>query len=443
MRVLFLSNFYPPYEPGGQGLSCLQVVEGFKQRGHSTLVLTSSHKTDDKPLVENGVIRKLHLEMDLVPLKNSITFFTRRKARERQNLILLETTIVEFQPDIIFIWGMWNLHRSLAALAEAQCPNNVVYRFAEYWPTLPNQQEIYWKTPGRNALSRLVKMPLAPFALRILQKEKHSITLAFRNTICVSAATRDTLLKSGIPVENCRIINTGFEYPYPMQRNKHRASKEENSLLNLIYAGRLTPEKGIETAIDAIAILAQRQGIRNLHLTIAGSGNDDYEKQLKDIVERWQLSGMVSFLGKVPYDEMAALYQKMDVLILPSIWPEPLARVILEAWFFGLVVVASDSGGNKELIQDGENGLLFPTSDSQALANLIAGLQQDPRRREALKKIGQETILEKHSFAHMMDLLEDYFFDILQMPKTRNVSQQPVGENRANASFDLEEFEYE
>ena len=136
MRILFLTNFFLNHGSGGEEQSCLQVVEGLKQRGHTTLVLTSMHGTNNVPVEKDGIFRSLYLEMDLVPFRNSITFFTRRKARERHNLRCFERVLGQFEPDIIFIWGMWNLPRSLAASAEARFPDKVVYRFATYWPTL-------------------------------------------------------------------------------------------------------------------------------------------------------------------------------------------------------------------------------------------------------------------------------------------------------------------
>src|SRR5262245_42371380 len=120
MRILFLTNFYPPYEGGGEGLSCQHVVEGLKQRGHTTLVLTSMHGTNNVPAAADGIYRSLYLEMDLVPLHHALNFFTQRKAREKHNLQCLECIFEQFEPDIVFIWGMWNLSRSLPAYAEAK-----------------------------------------------------------------------------------------------------------------------------------------------------------------------------------------------------------------------------------------------------------------------------------------------------------------------------------
>src|SRR5687767_9706756 len=172
MRVLFLTNFYLTQGAGGEEQSCRQVVEGLKQRGHATLVLTSMHGTNNVPVEADGVYRSLYLEMDLTPWRHSVTFFTRRKARERHNLHRFEHVLEQFKPDIIFIWGMWNLSKSLAVLAEARYPDKVIYRFATYWPTLPSQHKLYWSTPGRKWFSQLPKWPVAMIALAVIAREE-------------------------------------------------------------------------------------------------------------------------------------------------------------------------------------------------------------------------------------------------------------------------------
>src|SRR5215216_6297935 len=122
MRILFLTNFYLVHGSGGEEQSCQQVVEGLQQRGHTTLVLTSMHGTGNVPLEQDGIYQSLYLEMDMTPLRHSVVFFTQRKSREQHSLQVFERVVRQFDPDIIFIWGMWNLPYSLAAFAESRYP---------------------------------------------------------------------------------------------------------------------------------------------------------------------------------------------------------------------------------------------------------------------------------------------------------------------------------
>ncbi len=410
MRVLFLTNFYMT-GMGGEEISCHQVVEGLQQRGHTTLVLTSMHGTNNVPVETKGVYRSLYLEMDLVPWRHSLTFFTGRKRRERDNLHSFERVLEDFKPDIIFIWGMWNLSRLLPGFAEARYPSRVVYRFATYWPTLPSQHKLYWSAPGRKWYSRLAKRMIGAIALAMVAKEEQQFHLKFERAICVSAATRTLLVDAGVPVTHARIIYTGLDETLYM--NGIQPRQQQNSrTLTILYAGRLTPEKGIETAIRAMTDLVFERGQQDITLTLAGSGSAEYEAYLRDLATRAGLAGSVKFLGWVPAEEMPALLRQFDVLLLPSIWPEPFARVVLEGMISGLVVVATATGGTSEIVVDGENGLLFLPGDPEDLTGKIASLIHDPPLRKKLADAGHQTVMKKFTVTKMMDEVESFLQEV-------------------------------
>jgi glycogen(starch) synthase len=294
-------------------------------------------------------------------------------------------------------------------LAEAQLPDGVVYRFAEYWPTLPSQHEFYWRAPGRNWYSRPLKSALSRLALAMLAKEIRGQTLQFRHTICVSAATRDKLVASGVPVAQARIIHTGVEAgAYP---NGERPRHDTQSIA-LLYAGRLAADKGVETPIQAMAELSSGRGPKKVSLALAGAGSEDYTAQLRRLVAQHGLEESVTFLGWIEHEEMAGLMQRYDVLLLPSIWPEPFARVVLEGMVAGLVVVATPAGGTGEIVKDGENGLLFAPGDSHDLAEKIGRLLGDVDLRQRLAKAGWQTIVDDFSLPRMIDQYENYLDEI-------------------------------
>jgi glycosyltransferase involved in cell wall biosynthesis len=423
MRVLFLTNFYQTHGSGGEEQSCQQVVEGLKQRGHTTLVLTSMVGTNNVPVEAEGIYRSLYLEMDLVPLWHSINFFTKRKAREKHNLQIFECVLQQFDPDIIFIWGMWNLPNSLPAFAEATYPHKVVYRFATYWPTLPSQHEFYWRAPGRNWYSRFLKQVLGHIALAMLTKQAKQAPLTFRHAICVSTAVRDVLVEAGVPVSHARVIRTGLDLKHYSNSGEQHQSHHEDQNLNLLYAGRIYPEKGIDTVIQAMSKLLPSQGGRQIMLSLAGSGSVEYENYLRQLVNQAGLTDYVSFLGWVQPEEMPGLLRKFDVLLLPSIWPEPFSRVVLEGMISGLVVVATRTGGTPEIIVDRENGLLFTPNDPEDLAKKIAHLMDDPESLKQIGYAGRQTILERFTMTKMMDEIESYLQDVANVSTTEKTSQ--------------------
>ncbi len=413
MRILFLTNFYPPYELGGQGRSCYQIVEGLKQRGHETLVLTSMHGVDNRPLSMNGVCRHLYLEMDLSPLRHALTFFINRKARLQRNMERLAQTFNEFRPDLVFIGGMWNFSTRLVAYLERMLPGRVVYRFAEYWPTLANQNEIYWKLPGRKAPTKLIKSLLRPLALGILDREDDPPKLRYEHAVCVSAATRDVLVKAGIPIANARIIHTGIDLTsYANKDDLHQRQEENRQGLRILYAGRLTVEKGIETAIIAIGDQINGRNPLNVTLSLAGSGSIEYIDHLQQLVATHNLENHVTFLGWVPHEEMPQLMRRFDVLLVPSEWPEPFARVVLEAMLSEMVVVASDAGGSSEIIQDKQNGLLFASGNSDELGECLRLLARSLHLVEKYRLAGRDTVMQCFGETRMIDAYEAYLLSV-------------------------------
>ncbi len=434
MRILFLINFYQIHGSGGQDLSCQQVISGLKERGHTTLVLTSMQGTNNVPVETGEIYRSLYLEMDLVPWRNGITFFTRRKAREKHNVQVFARVVEHFKPDIIFIWGMWNLPRSLPAFAEARYPDKIVYRFATYEPTLPSQHEMYWRTPGRKWYSRIVKGAVSHVALAMLAKEKQQ-PLTFKHAICVSAATRNILVEAGIPIENARVIHTGLDPQQFLRDQKTSQPDHKNQTLNLLYAGRIYPEKGVDTVIHALETLVFRRGLRNIKLRVIGSGSPEYENFLHHLVDKAGLNDYVSFSGHVPAEEMPQLLQESDVLLVPSVWQEPFSRIVLEGMISGLVVVATPTGGTTEILRDGENGLFFIPGDAEDLTQKIAKLAIDPVLRRRLAAAGQKTVVDGFTMTRMIDEIEGYLQEVAQVPPPQQTSMPERKEEEAIAEY--------
>jgi glycosyltransferase involved in cell wall biosynthesis len=411
LRILFLTNFYPPFEIGGQGRSCSQMVQGLQKRGHEVLVLTSMHGTGNRPISAAGVCRELYLEMDLSPLMHALIFFTRRKARLKANLRRLARAIDEFAPDIIFVWGMWNLSPELPAYVEARHPEKAVYRFAEYWPTLPSQHELYWHETGKSLLTRILRMALRPLALSMLSKEDSRTRLRFDRAICVSDAIRQELVDAGVPVGDASVIHTGLDVDEDPQPDWPRRP-ERGGTLQLLYAGRFTQTKGIETALAAMRDLAASEAPMPVSLALAGSGSPEYTAHLRRLVSAWKLQEHVTFLGWITHADMPALMRKFHALVVPSEWPDPFPRVVLEAMLAELVVVAADAGGIGEIVEDERNGLLFVSGDSKSLADALRKLAARPALAAQWAQAGCETILHHFNLNRMVDAYEAYLLAV-------------------------------
>lgn len=408
MRILFLSNFFPPARSGGYTQWCYEVAERLADQGHTIGILTSDYERAKVPANEQNIYRLLHLEGDLAYYQ-PLHFFTKWKKQYRENLVFLEQTIQQFAPDLIFVWGMWALSKTLPALAEQLLPRRVVYYVSDYWLSAVDMHTTYWQSSTRRLTMQVPKRVLGKVAMSMLDHESKP-DLELERVICVSARVRDLLVEAGLPVQNASIIHGGTDIKrFPDVRKRDYQSGQ----LKLLYAGQLVHHKGVHTAIEAMAKLVNERKINQLSLTLVGSGHPDYEAFLHELVERERLDDYVTFHAPVSKDDMPDIFQQYDVLIFPSIYEEPLARVTQEAMASGLVVVGTTTGGTEEILRDGENGLTFAAEDADGLADQVCRLIADPDLCCRLAQAGRETVLENFTLDKMVKEIEAYLLESL------------------------------
>ena len=406
MRILFLSNFFPPARPGGYTQWCHEVAERLAERGHTIGVLTSDYEQAKAPVYEENIYRLLHLEGDLAYYQ-PFHFFTRWQNEHRENMVFLERTVREFAPDLIFVWGMWALSKALPARAEQLLPGRVVYYLSDYWPSATDMHTAYWRSPTRRGLMQMPKHVLSQVAMSMLDKERQP-HLKLERVICVSSRVRDLLVEAGLPVQSARIIHGGTDVDrFP----GIRAREYPSGRLKLLYAGQWVHHKGVHTAIEAMAKLVNKRGINQISLTLVGSGHPDYEAFLHDLVQRERLQDFVTFHKPVSKAEMPSILQQFDVLIFPSIYEEPLARMTQEAMASGLVVVGTTTGGTGEILRDGETGLTFAPEDEDGLADKVTRLITDPDLYCRLSQAGRQTVLENFTLDKMVNEIEGYLLE--------------------------------
>jgi glycosyltransferase involved in cell wall biosynthesis len=406
MRLLFLSNFFPPARSGGYTQWCHEVSERLAERGHTIGVLTSRYERTKAPAGEQNIYRLLHLEGDLAYYQ-PLPFFSKWNKQHRENLHFLEQTIQEFAPDLIFIWGMWALSKAVPALAEQLLPGRTVYYLSDYWPSATDMHTTYWQSPARHYLMRPPKRILSKIALSMLAKEGQP-DLKLEQVICVSARVRDLLVEAGLPVQNAEIIYGGTDVERFLNGRRRGCLPGQ---LKLLYAGQLVQHKGVHTAIEAMSIVVKEWGINEISLTLVGSGHPDYEAFLHVLIEREGLQNYVAIHKPVSKDEMPAIFQQFDVLIFPSIYEEPLARITQEAMASGLAVVGTTTGGTTEILRHEETGLTFAPEDAQGLAEQIVRLITNPDLRGRLSQSGRQMVLENFTLERMVDEIEAYLLD--------------------------------
>jgi glycosyltransferase involved in cell wall biosynthesis len=164
----------------------------------------------------------------------------------------------------------------------------------------------------------------------------------------------------------------GEVIPNPYNNTLFHQNGVANRNCELGFVGRLVSDKGVDGLLNALAQL-KGQGLRP-KLTIIGDGSE--RSVLEHLVKTLKLDGQVSFAGAQPQNRVADLLQRYDILVVPSLWPEPFGVVALEGAACGCVVLGSDGGGLPEAI--GPAGLTFQRGNVADLTAKLSCLLRHP-----------------------------------------------------------------
>ena len=405
MRILVISNYYPPFELGGMEQLARDVVERLRERGHQVWVLTSRHGSRTaKDVAGSQVIRQLHTDSADIE-RYRIGSVLGAPARRRENINVTEATIARTQPDIVFVWGMWNLDRAIPARAEELMSGRVSYYVASYWPSEQSAHQAYWSAPAARALRRRLKRLLGGIVMRLFFPDDPGPSLSYAQVLCVSDHVRRHVVQQAEVMEaSAHTVHNGID-PERFDRPPRTVA---SGPLRLLHAGRLVPEKGVITAIEALALVIDADADADIRLTIVGQGPEQHIAELHSRAGELGVADYLRFVDYVPYEEMPKIMAAHDVYLFTSTWPEPLARVVEEAMASRMIVIGTRVGGTLELLDDGVNGLTFEPNDAQGLASAIRDVVA---RTENALRFGDQArldVLEHFTMQRMVEEIEIY-----------------------------------
>lgn len=185
----------------------------------------------------------------------------------------------------------------------------------------------------------------------------------------------------------------------------------QDGMINLLFLGRLEKRKGLKYLLSAYSKLKWEWP--NLRLLVAGPGKPDAdssrilsERNLQDVV----------FLGRISDEDKARYYKSADIFCSPATGRESFGIVLLEAMAAGTPVVATSIEGYSSVIADGEDGLLVPPKNDQALADAITRLLEDKALAERLRANGYKKA-EDFRWERVAGDVLDYYESFLESPQ--------------------------
>ena len=191
-------------------------------------------------------------------------------------------------------------------------------------------------------------------------------------------------------------------------------SNVRNGSPRVLLAARLLWDKGIAEFVEAARML-QAKG-RSIRFLLAGARDPGNPAAVPETtLSEWVEQGVLDWLGHV--DDMPALYASVDVMVLPSYYGEGVPRSLIEAAACALPLVTTDMPGCREVVTDGETGLLVPPRDAKALARAIARLVDAPDQAAQFGQAARTKVLEEFEEKIVIARTLDVYRSLL--PRTR------------------------
>lgn len=320
-------------------------------------------------------------------------------------LVGIARVIEDFQPDVAYVHAVYDprvvryIGNHLPAVAYIHSPYLFCPGYALY---LRRSSRVCQRRAGPGCLVN-AQIEQCCFgwnpirhAWRLQQVHGLLVTTSQLNVLVGSEFMRQRLIANGFQPERVSLLPP-LLFSEPTSRYEPPAEPTV-----ILFAGRITPEKGLRHLIQALA------PVRNdWQLFVAGDGPD--RNACERLAKQLDVRERVHFAGWMASAEMKVLYQRCAFVVVPSLWPEPYGRVGPEAFFHGRPTVAYAVGGIPDWLEDGETGYLATPGNVESLRRAIVRLIEDPDKREHMGRTAQKlTSMRWSAETHVERLLAGF-----------------------------------
>ena len=358
----------------------LKMLEGFKQRGHQQLAVTSIWSADGEFSRRLAVLGIPELQLPL----GTIT----KRVAPRQMWWMANTLA-----GLPFAWLKW------ARLLRRFQPDVLVFTSSRLCLLL-----YPWLDRCPSFLIEYTNIQASRSNWHLYRMLSHKLT----KFVAVSDFMRAHLQQCGAPPEKIAVVKSGAfsEGQRHIEANHPTALVLENGQIpRLGIVGQVAPDKGHDCFIEAVGILKER-GIE-VKVHVFGTGIRDYVSTLKEKIHKKGLAGQWQWMG---YErDKAKIFRAIDICVVPSCFGDPFPTVAMEAGVYGLPVVARRAGGLPEIVQDGVTGWLVEPNTPKQLAERIAWLIREPSRAREMGFAGSKRVLECFTVEKMVTEFESLF----------------------------------
>jgi phosphatidyl-myo-inositol alpha-mannosyltransferase len=382
MRLALVTPYSWTYR-GGVNRHVEALAEQFLGRGHDVRVLAPWDPPD-------GVSRLLHRAPaerrerpdHLVPLARTVGFSANGSV----------------SPLCVFPDGVSRLRRELA-----EGRYDVVHVHEPIAPVVGWDVCSFRGAPVVGTFHAYSTKPFPNYAANLLGARRKLNGLHARIAVSDAAAWTGRRFFGG----EYRVIPNGVDLDGPPA-----APKPESDELRILFVGRPEERKGLPVLLGAFGALIQHVPAR---LTLIGTARDELDPYVADP----EVGERIDALGRLPRGELWSRLHEADVLCAPSLSGESFGMVLIEAFAAGTPVVASEIAGYRDVVTDGEDGVLVPPADPQRLGEELQRMHVEPARRRRMGEAARENA-KRYAWARIADELEEVYDEVRSGP-------QPVG----------------
>lgn len=413
MRILHVTHNYHPVI-GGAELMMKHISEGLAKRGHRVTVLTSNapsaeayvnSRIETLPSVDeiiNGVVvKRLPILQLPYPIQTLLTGI----------MIAFWRGNLPFNDLVRILWNgpyMRGLHREIIE-AEADLVVAIPFPFLHVYRA---------SSAARKKNIPLVIIPCShPLDAFAFENPRHYRLL--RSSQAVIANTgyeREYLISMGVPGEKIHVVGEGVnpgDFDGIAQgdfRCKYGIDDHEEVIL---FVGRKTAGKGLKALLSAIQSVWQSDpGVK---LVIAGSSTEFFRRVIEPRIAQLpeELGRNVINIDDFKESDKPSFYRDCDIFVLPS-KIESFGIVFLEAWMCGKPVIGCRTGPVASVVSEGQDGLLVPYGDAEALSKAIVCLLADESLRRKLGRNGKEKVLRQYTWDRIVSKVESIYQALVQ-----------------------------
>jgi glycosyltransferase involved in cell wall biosynthesis len=388
MKVLHLNEHLA--WAGGVETYLLSLLPGLEHRGHPQAVVFARGDGD--------LVRASHFLPDL-------SLGTR--AAERRAEAAMHAILEEERPDLVHVHSVYNYGAVRACLDRLP----VLLHGHDYRYLCPASSFFHRRSrtvcartagPGcfTTTIARHCMSPRPRYALDYYRRVKWFARESdrFAGVIAPSEAARERFLAAGFAPGQV----TTLPYFCPLEAAAEPRPLPARPLV--LFIGRIRPNKGVDIFLDAFTRLPT-----DVRALMVGDFTADSRQALQQQARALGCADRIELSGWVDRESIRGVFERATVFAFPSLWPETLGIVGIEALACGVPVVASDIGGVREWLRPGETGLLVPPKDPVALAAGLEELLSDLPRNLAMGRSGIALVRERFSQQYHQDrLLERY-----------------------------------